>query len=67
MYDGNKGKVAKDISGNNNHGDIQGPKWVKGKSGSALKFNGSTDRVVIADSDSLYAKKSLDHYLLDIC
>ena len=58
LFDGNKGKVAKDISGNNNHGDIQGPKWVKGKSGSALKFNGSTDRVVIADSDSLYAKKA---------
>ena len=58
LFDGNKGKVAKDISGNDNHGDIQGPKWVKGKSGSALKFNGSTDRVVIADSDSLYAKKA---------
>ena len=58
LFDGNKGKVAKDISGNDNHGDIQVPKWIKGKSGSASKFNGSTDQVVIADSDSLYAKKA---------
>ena len=49
---------AHDNSGNDNHGEIQGAKWAKGKVGSALKFNGSTDRVVIPDSDSLYAKKA---------
>ena len=54
----NTGKKIKDISGNDNHGEIQGAKWAKGKVGSALKFNGSTDRVVIPDSDSLYAKKA---------
>ena len=36
----------------------RGTKWTQGKSGSALKFNSSTNRVVIPDSDSLYAKKS---------
>jgi len=58
LLDENTGTEAKDISGNDNHGKIQGAKWVKGKFGSALKFNGSTDRVVIPNSDSLYAKKA---------
>ena len=58
LLDKNTGKKVKDISGTDNHGEIQGAKWVKGKVGSALKFNGSTDRVVIPDSDSLYAKKA---------
>ena len=58
LLDENTGKKVKDISGNDNHGEIQGAKWAKGKFGSALKFNGSTDRVVIPDSDSLYAKKA---------
>ena len=58
LLDENTGKKVKDVSGNNNHGEIQGAKWAKGKFGSALKFNGKTDRVVIPNSDSLYAKKS---------
>ena len=58
LLDKNTGKKVKDISGTDNHGEIQGAKWTKGKVGSALKFNGSTDRVVIPDSDSLYAKKA---------
>ena len=57
-FDENKGAMAKDFSGNNNHGQIQGAKWAKGKFGSALKFNGKTDRVVIPNSDSLCAKKA---------
>jgi len=52
-----KGKEVKDSSGNGNDGEIQGAKWAKGPSGSALEFNGSTDRVVIPDSDSLFAPK----------
>ena len=58
LFDENRGTVATDISGNNNHGEIQGAEWVKGKFGTALKFNGTSARVVIADSDSLYAKKA---------
>ena len=58
LLDEKTGKKVKDVSGNDNHGEIQGAKWAKGKFGSALKFNGSTDRVVIPNSDSLYAKKS---------
>ena len=58
LFDENKGAVATDISGNNNHGQIQFAEWVTGKFGKALKFNGLTSRVVIADSESLYAKKA---------
>ena len=58
LFDENKGAMAKDISGNNNHGQIQVAEWVTGKFGKALKFNGVTSRVVIADSESLYAKKA---------
>ena len=58
LFDENKGAMAKDLSGNNNHGQIQVAEWVTGKFGKALKFNGLTSRVVIADSESLYAKKA---------
>ena len=58
LFDENKGTVATDLSGNNNHGQIQVAEWVKGKFGTALKFNGTGARVVIADSESLYAKKA---------
>ena len=58
LLDEGAGKIANDSSGNNNHGDIQGAKWEKHKTGSALSFNGSSDRVVIPDSDSLYAEKA---------
>ena len=58
LLDEGKGKIAKDSSGNDNHGDIQGAKWDKHKTGPALSFNGSSDRVVVPDSDSLFAKKA---------
>ncbi len=58
LLDEKTGNKVKDVSGNDNHGEIQGAKWAKGKFGSALKFNGKTDRAVIPNSDSLYAKKA---------
>lgn len=54
LLDESDDDVAKDISGNENHGTLQGdPEWVDGKFGSALSFNGQNQRVVIPDSDSL--------------
>lgn len=45
--------IAEDKSGNGNDGTLMGkPKWVKGKFGGALEFNGS-NYVVVPDSDSL--------------
>ena len=54
LDEGNGTKIN-DSSGNNNHGELQGGNWVTGPSGSALSLNGVNDRVIIPDSDSLYA------------
>lgn len=42
LFDENTGDVARDTSGNANHGTLlDGPQWVEGKFGSALEFDGS--------------------------
>jgi len=54
VFDEGKGEVAKDLSENNNDGTVKnGPKWVKGKLGKALEFDGKDDYVEIPDTDSL--------------
>ena len=56
-FDEGAGKVAHDISGNENHGDINNTKWVKGKYDSALEFSGAVDSYVrIKKSNSLIPK-----------
>ena len=48
------GSVLADLSGNGNNGTlINGPLWLSGKNGTALSFNGSNQRVDIANSASL--------------
>jgi hypothetical protein len=43
LFDENKGVVATDSSGNKNNGTFKGsPKWVAGKFGSALEFDGTS-------------------------
>ena len=54
LLDEGKGDKISDVSGNENHGELQGGKWVKGPDGSALSLNGQNDRVIIPDSKSLY-------------
>ena len=59
LLDEGKGNVINDISGNENHGDLQGGKWVKGQDGApALSLNGQNDRVIIPDSDSMYLEEA---------
>lgn len=53
MFDEGKGNVVKDASGNGNDGEVKGAKWVNGKYGKALKFDGATEYVEIPDSDTL--------------
>ena len=54
LFEEGAGKTTKDSSGNGNDGDIEGsPKWVNGKFGKAMEFNGKTDYIVIKDADSL--------------
>lgn len=53
LFDEGKGDTAKDSSGNDNEGTLNGkPKWVKGQFGQAVEFNGS-NWVSVPDSKSL--------------
>jgi len=56
LFDEGAGNDAKDSSKKGNHGKLmKGPKWVEGKIGSALGFDGTDDCVLIPSSpgDSL--------------
>lgn len=54
LFEEGSGGTAKDSSGKGNDGSIEGgPKWVNGKFGRAMEFNGQTDYIVIKDADSL--------------
>lgn len=45
LFDEGSGNTAKDSSGNKNDGKLEGAKWVDGKFGKALNFNGASDYV----------------------
>ena len=56
LFDEASGKVAKDSSDNGYDGKFMGkgnPKWVEGKFGKALDFNGSTDYVEVDNEPGL--------------
>jgi len=54
LFDEGKGDIAEDSSGKGNDGEITNdPKWVAGKIGNALEFDGVDDYVEVPDSDSL--------------
>lgn len=54
LFDEGKGEKATDSSSNGNHAVFTGkPKWVGGKFGSGLDFNGKTDYLAAPDSKSL--------------
>jgi len=54
LFDDGTGEVAEDASGNKNDGEIKGsPKWVKGKFGMALEFDGQDDWVNMGDNPIL--------------
>lgn len=57
LNEGN-GNVINDSSGKENHGELQGGNWVDGPSGPALSLNGVGDRVIIPDSESLFAPEA---------
>lgn len=52
-FDEGTGDILHDSSGKNNHGDIRGAKWVKGKTGIALLFDGEDDHVICGNDVSL--------------
>ena len=54
LFDEGRGTVAKDSSPNGNDGElIAGPKWVEGKFGGALEFDGSGTSVETESADKL--------------
>jgi len=59
-FDEGSGKEAKDTSGNGNNGKFVGdPKWVAGKFGKALEFDGKSSYVEVPDSNSLSIESNL--------
>jgi len=57
-FDEGSGDVAKDISEHGNDGDIIGAKWVQGKDGGALEFNGTDAYVEVPYNDMFNLNES---------
>ncbi|MFQ6036693.1 MAG: hypothetical protein ACE5NM_12720, partial [Sedimentisphaerales bacterium] len=54
MFDEGSGTTAADLSGNGNHGNLQGdPRWVVGHIRGALHFDGVDDWVEVPHHESL--------------
>jgi len=53
LFDEGRGDKTEDATGNKNNGTLFNCKWVKGKFGSALEFNGKDSCVTVPDSKSL--------------
>lgn len=50
-FDEGQGDIAADLSGNGHDGSIKGAKWVEGKFGNALSFNGADSFVEVPFAD----------------
>lgn len=54
LFDEGAGNASRDLSGKGNDGKLVGnPKWIAGKFGKALEFDGKDDYVEVLDSDTL--------------
>ena len=53
MLDEGKGDTTKDSTENGHDGKINGAKWVDGKFGKALQFNGTSDFIEVPHDDAL--------------
>ncbi len=59
-FDEGTGKKAEDVTGNGHDGDFVGaPKWVDGKFGTALEFDGEEDLVVVADNAAFAIEENI--------
>jgi hypothetical protein len=61
LFDRGTGKVAEDSSENGNNGEFKGaPKWVTGKFGKALEFDGADDWVNMGNNPILKPETNAD-------
>ncbi len=51
LFDEGKGQIVTDLTDNGNDGEFDGPKWIDGKFGKALEFDGSPKYVTIEHND----------------
>lgn len=59
-FDEGKGKEAIDVTGNGHDGEFHGkPKWVEGKFGTGLEFNGVDDHVIVADDPAFAIEENI--------
>ncbi|MEK7397049.1 MAG: LamG domain-containing protein, partial [Candidatus Poribacteria bacterium] len=58
-FDEGAGDTVKDVSGNGHNGTISGAKWIDGKLGKALDFNGDGDQVLVPHDNTLNIKGEL--------
>ncbi|MBI1925637.1 LamG domain-containing protein [Candidatus Poribacteria bacterium] len=58
-FDEGTGNTVKDVSGHGHNGTISGAKWVNGKFGKALEFNGDGDQVSVPNDDALNIQGAL--------
>lgn len=61
-FDEGTGKTVKDVTGNGHDGKFVGdPKWVEGKFGKAIEFDGKSNYVEVADDPELAIKKNASY------
>ena len=59
-FDEGKGKEATDVTGNGHDGEFNDdPKWVEGKFGTALEFDGENDYVIVADDPAFAIEENI--------
>ena len=59
-FDEGEGKEAMDITGNGHDGEFNDdPKWVEGKFGTALEFDGVDDHVIVADDPAFAIEENI--------
>jgi uncharacterized repeat protein (TIGR01451 family) len=62
-FDEGSGTIAKDESGNGNDGTIHGAKWVGGKYGKALEFDGKADYVESSLNSALNSDLTIEFWM----
>ena len=64
LFDEGKGNVATDSSEHGNDGEIHGAKWVDGKFGKALEFDGASNWVEVPHSDTVGFKAGVSFTII---